>query len=57
LLRRWLRYVENLNGPEEMVQVCEPETERDLSELGSVEDLKNCQEGQEEFHIASWAMI
>jgi hypothetical protein len=49
LLKRWLRYAENLNGPEEeMVQVCEPETGRDLSELGSAEDLKNCQEGREE---------
>jgi hypothetical protein len=26
LLKGWLRYAENLNGPEEMVQVCEPET-------------------------------
>jgi hypothetical protein len=49
LLRGWLRYAENLNGPEEeMVQVCEPETGRNLSELGSAEDLKNCQEGGEE---------
>jgi hypothetical protein len=53
LLKRWLRYAENLNGPEEeMVQVCEPETGRGLSdgenELGSAEDLKNCQEGREE---------
>jgi hypothetical protein len=29
LLKGWLRYAENLNGPEEeMVQVCEPETGR-----------------------------
>jgi hypothetical protein len=49
LLRGWLRYAENLNGlEEEMVQVCEPETGRNLSELGSVEDLKSCQEGREE---------
>jgi hypothetical protein len=39
LLRGWLRDVENLDGPEEMVQICEPETGRDL---------KNCQEGREE---------
>jgi hypothetical protein len=49
LLKRWLRYTENLNGPEEeMVQVCEQETGRDLSEMGSAEDLKHCQEGREE---------
>jgi hypothetical protein len=52
LLKGWLRYAENLDGPEEMVQVCEPETGRGLNdeenELGSVEDLKNCQEGREE---------
>jgi hypothetical protein len=53
LLKRWLRYAENLNGPEEeMIQVCEPETGRGLddfeNELGSAEDLKNCQEGREE---------
>jgi hypothetical protein len=48
LLRGWLRYAENLNGPEEeMVQVCEPEAGRNLSELGSAGDLKNCQEGRE----------
>jgi hypothetical protein len=49
LLKRWLRYVENLNGlEEEMVQVCEPETGKFFSEeneLGSFEDLKHCQEG------------
>jgi hypothetical protein len=50
LLRGWLRHAENLNGPEEVVQVCEPETGRSLSsedELGSAEDLKDCQEGRE----------
>jgi hypothetical protein len=56
LLRIWLRYVENLNGPkEEMVQMCEPETRRDLNdvenELGSVGDLKNFQEGREEIRV------
>jgi hypothetical protein len=57
LLKRWLRYAENLNGPEEeMVQVCEPETGRDLSEMRSFEDLKNCQEGREKFQISRWAM-
>jgi hypothetical protein len=55
LLKRWLRYAENLNGPEEeMVQVCEPETGRGLdeeNEMGSAEDLKNCQEGREEIPV------
>jgi hypothetical protein len=32
LLRGWLRHAENLNGPEEVVQVCEPETGRNLSD-------------------------
>ena len=49
LLKGWLRYVENLNGPEEeVVQMCEPKTGRGLkdeeNELGLVEDLKNSQE-------------
>jgi hypothetical protein len=48
LLKGWLRHAENLNNQEEeMVQVCEPETERNLideDELRSVEDLKDCQE-------------
>jgi hypothetical protein len=51
LLKGWLRYAKNLNGPEEMVQICEPETGKILgeeNELGSAEDLKNCQEGREE---------
>jgi hypothetical protein len=52
LLKGWLMYTETLNGPEEMVRVCEPETGRGLndeeSELGSTEDLKPCQEGREE---------
>jgi hypothetical protein len=51
LLRGWLRHAENLDGPEEMVQICEPETGRILDEenkMGSAEDLKNCQEGREE---------
>ena len=52
LLKGWLRYDENLDGPEEMVQVCEPETGRGLNdaenELGSSEDIKNFQEGREE---------
>jgi hypothetical protein len=51
LLKGWLRYAKNLNGPEEMVQICEPETGRDLSELGSAEDLKHCQEGREEIPV------
>jgi hypothetical protein len=51
LLKGWLRYTENLNGPEEMVQVCEPETGDTLSEeneLGLARDLKNYQEGRKE---------
>jgi hypothetical protein len=46
LLKEWLRYAENLNGPkEEMVQVCELETGDILgedNESGSAEDLKHC---------------
>jgi hypothetical protein len=52
LLRGWLRHAENLDGPEEMVQVCEPETGRNLSddkdEMGSAKDLKDCQEDSQE---------
>jgi hypothetical protein len=48
LLKGWLRHTENLDGPKEMVQICEPETGRDLNELRSAEDLKNCQESREE---------
>jgi hypothetical protein len=52
LLKGWLRHAENLNGPKQMVQVCELEAKRNLSdaedEMGSVEDLKHCQEGREE---------
>jgi hypothetical protein len=52
LLKGWLRYAENLNGPEEeMVQMRELETGRGLNdaenELGSAGDLKNCQVGKE----------
>lgn len=46
-----MRYAKNLNGPEEMVQICEPETGDILgeeNEMGSADDLKNCQEGREE---------
>jgi hypothetical protein len=51
LLKGWLRHAENLNRPEEMVQVCEPEAGRNLSsedDMGSAEDLKDCQEGRTE---------
>jgi hypothetical protein len=46
-----LRHAENLNGPEEeMVQVCQPEARRNLSdvedELRSQDYLKDCQEGR-----------
>ena len=50
LLKGWLRHAENLDGPEEMVQICEPETGKILSEeneMGSAGDLKNYQEGRE----------
>jgi hypothetical protein len=47
LLRKWLRYVENLKATEEkMIDHYEPETGRGLDdeedELGSAEDLKHC---------------
>jgi hypothetical protein len=52
LLKRWLRYAENLKATEEkIIYVCEPETGKFLgeeNELGSVEDLKNCHEGKDE---------
>jgi hypothetical protein len=51
LLKGWLRHTKNLDRLEEMVQICEPEIGRILGEenkMGSVEDLKNCQEGREE---------
>ena len=51
LLKGWLRHDENLDGPEEMVQICEPETGKILdeeNEMGSAGDLKNCQGGREE---------
>jgi hypothetical protein len=55
LLKRWLRYAENLKATEEeMIDHCWPETGKGLDdwddeedELGSSEDLKNCQEGRE----------
>jgi hypothetical protein len=53
LIRGWLRHAESLrNDEEEMVQVCEPEARRNLSdvkdELRSLEDLRECQEGKTE---------
>ena len=53
LLRKWLRYAENLKATEEkMIYVCEPETGKFLddfeNELGSAEDLKHCQAAREE---------
>jgi hypothetical protein len=55
VLRRWLRYAENLKATEEkMICHCWPETRKILDdwddeedELGSSENLKNCQEGRE----------
>ena len=37
-----------LQQDKKMVQVCEPKIGRSISEMGSFEDLKNCQEGKEE---------
>jgi hypothetical protein len=56
LLKRWLRYAENLKAIEEkMTYVCEPETGRGLdefeSEMGSVEYLKDFQEGREKITV------
>jgi hypothetical protein len=45
----WLRHAESLRDEEEMVQVCELEVGRNLSdedELRSLEDLRDCQEGK-----------
>jgi hypothetical protein len=52
LLRKWLRYAENLKATEEkMICHCMPETGRGLDdeedELGSTEDLRDYQEGRE----------
>jgi hypothetical protein len=56
LLKKWLRYAENLRATEEeMIYHCEPKTGRGLDdekdELGSDEDLKDCQEGREEITV------
>jgi hypothetical protein len=61
LLRKWLRYAENLKATEEkIIDYCWPETGKGLDddddddwgdeefELGSAEDLKHCQVGREE---------
>jgi hypothetical protein len=53
LLRKWLRYTENLKvtEEEEMVCICEPKIGKILSaenERGSSDDLKDCQEGTAE---------
>jgi hypothetical protein len=50
LLKRWLRYAENLKATEEeMIYHCEPETRKGLDddeedELRSADDLTDCQE-------------
>jgi hypothetical protein len=54
LLKEWLRYVEDLRVEEEVVHVCEPEAGRNISddeEKRSLEDLRDCQAGSEEFPI------
>jgi hypothetical protein len=59
LLRGWLRHAENLNGPEEVVQVCEPETGRNLSDVRMKWDqLKissTARRAEKKFPIARWA--
>jgi hypothetical protein len=67
LLRKWLRYAENLKTTEEeMVHVCEPETGDILSEeneMRSSEDLKNyqvskaTQEEKDDEHSEEWLNI
>jgi hypothetical protein len=57
LLRKWLRYAENLKATEEeMIDHCWPETGKSLDDcddeedkLGSSEDLIDCQEGSGRF--------
>jgi hypothetical protein len=57
LLRKWLRYAENLMATEEeMIDHCWPETGKSLDDwddeedkLGSSEDLIDCQEGSGRF--------
>jgi hypothetical protein len=59
-VKGWLRHAESLrDDEEEMVQVCEPEAGRNLSdedELRSLEDLIDCQEGRTKIPIARRAM-
>jgi hypothetical protein len=59
LLKMWLRHAESLRDEEEMVQVCEPEAGRNLSdedELRSLEDIRDPKRAEQKFPIASWAM-
>jgi hypothetical protein len=51
MLRGWLRYVESLRDEEEMVDICEPKTGKNLSdeEERSVSGLMDSQEGRDEF--------
>ena len=50
-----MRHAENLNRPEERVQICEPKTGINLNdvedEMGSAEDLMDCQEGSRKITI------
>jgi hypothetical protein len=52
LLKRWLRYAEDLRATEEeMICYCWPETGKSLDdwdELGSTDDLKHCRLGRKE---------
>jgi hypothetical protein len=59
LLKGWLRYAENLNGPEEeMVQVCEPETGKILGEedeMGSLKISRTARRAEKKFQFSRWA--
>jgi hypothetical protein len=58
LLRGWLRHAENLNRPEKRVQICEPETGRNLSDVRMKWDqLKissTARRAEKKFPIARW---
>jgi hypothetical protein len=60
LLKRWLRYAENLNGPEEeMVQVCEPETGRGLDvkkmNWDQLRISRTARRAEKKFQFSRWA--
>jgi hypothetical protein len=59
LLRWWLRPAENLNRPEKRVQVCEPETGRNLSDVRMKWDRmkisSTARRAERKFPISRWA--